>query len=275
MAFGNVFRNYFHILNADGFAFKTRRKFGLRVINKTGAAIGTDKLVAISGYDTTSKLPKIVLADADAANLATDVYVTVRSISDGKSGFVFKGAMSAANLNTSSATSLGDPVFLDITAGAFTVTAPSAVGARVQLVGYVQAKSATVGQIAWDIQPPQKLGSNDFASLGYATGSGGAVTQITSSATAVTLNKICGQVTTVALTTAAGAEEQFTVNNSLVAATDTIVLSTTYAGAGTPMISVSKVTAGSFDIVVTNTHATVALNAAMVLNFAIIKAVAA
>lgn len=111
--------------------------------------------------------------------------------------------------------------------------------------------------------------------IGYATGAGGAVTQITSSATGVTLSKPTGQITTVALTTAAGAEERFTVTNTLVAATDIIVVSTTYAGAGTPAVSVMAVAAGSFDIVITNLHAANALNAVLIVNFAIIKGVAA
>lgn len=101
--------------------------------------------------------------------------------------------------------------------------------------------------------------------------SAGAVTQITSAATGVTLNKLAGAVTTVALTTAAAAEERFTVTNSEVAATDVISLSTTYDGAGVPMLSVMKVAAGAFDIVVTNVHATLALNAVMVINFVVHK----
>jgi len=111
--------------------------------------------------------------------------------------------------------------------------------------------------------------------IGYGTGSGGAVTQITSAATGVTLNKGSGQITTVALTTAAAAEEGFVVTNSTVAATDVIVLATTYAGAGTPMLGVTNVAAGSFKINITNLHSANALNALMVINFAVIKAVAA
>lgn len=110
--------------------------------------------------------------------------------------------------------------------------------------------------------------------IGYNTGAGGAVTQITSAATGVTLNKPVGQITTVALTTAAGAEERFTVTNSKVAATDIIALSTTYNGAGTPALAVVNVAAGAFDIVITNLHAANALNALMVINFAVIKGVA-
>lgn len=111
--------------------------------------------------------------------------------------------------------------------------------------------------------------------LGFGTGAGGAITQITNSATGVTINTSTGQITTVALTTAAGAEERFTVTNSSVAATDIPVVSTTYNGAGTVGLSVQKVGAGVFDIVITNLHASAAFNAAMVINFAVIKGVAA
>lgn len=110
--------------------------------------------------------------------------------------------------------------------------------------------------------------------VGYGAGAGGAVTQITSITTGVTLSKPTGQITTVAATTAAAAEETFTVTNTLVAATDVVVISTTYAGAGTPMVYCKKVAAGSFDITIANLHATAALDALLVINFAVIKGVA-
>lgn len=100
---------------------------------------------------------------------------------------------------------------------------------------------------------------------------GGAVTQATSSSTGVTLNTFCGQITTVALTTAAGAEERFTVTNSKVKSTDVIALSSTYNGGGTPAFSVCKVADGAFDIVITNLHAANAFDAAMVINFVVFR----
>lgn len=119
------------------------------------------------------------------------------------------------------------------------------------------------------------LSNSATGGIGYATGAGGAVTQATSASTGVTLNKVTGQITTVALTTAAAAEERFTVTNSTVAATDVVALSTTYNGNGTPMLSAVNVTAGAFDVVVTNAHASAAFNAVMVINFAVVKGVAA
>lgn len=162
MAFGFVWRNYFHGIRANGFLFTGRRAFGLKVVNKSGSSIAKDKLVAISGYDTTTQLPKIVLADADAANLATEVFVTTLAIANNKTGNVFKGAKSAASIDTSGATTVGDPVYLSATAGGFTSTLPVDPAARVVIAGYVQVKSSTVGVINWDIQDPSRLGTNDL-----------------------------------------------------------------------------------------------------------------
>lgn len=161
-------RNFESVLRAGGFLTRSAgRLIGMKVINKTGSAIAADKLVAISGYDVTSKLPKIVLADADAADLATDVFVALSSISNGAYGNVYKGGTSAATLNTNFGT-VGDAVYLSATAGAFTGTAPTDPAARVQVVGYTMVKSASVGQIKWDIKPVSKLSSNDFN--GFASG---------------------------------------------------------------------------------------------------------
>ena len=108
--------------------------------------------------------------------------------------------------------------------------------------------------------------------LGLVEG-GGTVTQATSASTGVTLNKPCGQITTVALTTAAGAETIFTVTNSFVTAKDVPAVSiSTYAGAGTPIVATKNTTTGAFDIVITNLHASSALDAAVTLNFVILKA---
>ena len=101
-------------------------------------------------------------------------------------------------------------------------------------------------------------------------GDGGKVTQETSASTGVTLSKRAGQITTVALTTAGAAEEVFAVTNTLVEAQDIIVVSTTYAGQGTPAVTVKGVADGSFSLVITNLSAS-ALNAAVVVNFRVLK----
>lgn len=106
--------------------------------------------------------------------------------------------------------------------------------------------------------------------IGYYTGAGAAVTQITTAATGVTINAVCGAITTVALTTAGAAEETFVVTNSAVEASDCIVFGTNYAGAGIPFVTATAVSAGAFTVQITNVSAS-SLNALMVINFAIIR----
>jgi hypothetical protein len=112
--------------------------------------------------------------------------------------------------------------------------------------------------------------------LGYATGVGGTVTQITSRTTGVTLSKLCGSIITDASSLAAAGEAKFTVTNTLVAATDVVVCCLkTDSATGTSLAYVSDVADGSFEITITNLHASTADTSASTINFAVIKAVAA
>lgn len=109
--------------------------------------------------------------------------------------------------------------------------------------------------------------------LGYGTGAGGTVTQATDKTTAVTLNKPTGQVTTAASALAANTAVSFSVNNSNVAATDIVTISTASAGAAY-RIEVQRVSAGAFSIRITNITAG-SLSDAITFSFAVIKAVTA
>lgn len=151
------------VIMAGGFANDTYKFNAIKVYNSSGSSIAVDKLVAVVGYDTTEKLPKIVLADADV-NTHTDVYVTLNAIANNTAGYVFKGGKSAADLDTNSATSAGDPVYLGTTAGAFAHTAPTGADDKVLPVGWVITKSATVGQIHWHIGELEKVGEDAFQS---------------------------------------------------------------------------------------------------------------
>jgi hypothetical protein len=63
--------------------------------------------------------------------------------------------------------------------------------------------------------------SSATAGIGYATGAGGAVTQLTSKSTAPpAINKVCGQITMNNAALAAGAKVSFAVSNTSCAATD-------------------------------------------------------
>lgn len=113
--------------------------------------------------------------------------------------------------------------------------------------------------------------------IGYATGAGGTVTQATSITTAVTLNKLSGTITTVSSTLAAGVDASFTLTNSTIAATDVVLVSIkSYAGTsdGIPIAKVQATAAGSCVINLHNQGA-VTLDAVIVINFVVIKGVAA
>lgn len=154
----------------------------------------------------------------------------------------------------------------------------AAVANRVYLSNGSGSGSWTVipgAALSTSLTTPGSLKSTSpTAGIGFATGAGGAVTQITSITTAVTLNTMCGTVTTVSATTGPGVEDSFSVINSNVAATDVVVLSVNnYAGAGSPLVYCLKVVAGAFSVTISNLHAANALNAPLIINFAIIKSV--
>ena len=113
--------------------------------------------------------------------------------------------------------------------------------------------------------------TSNTSGIGYSTGAGGTVTQITSRTTGVTINKISGSIT---LVSAAGSASYatFTVTNSTVAATDVIIVN---QKAGTDKYEswISNVNTGSFDITFADTSGTTTEQP--VFNFAVIKAVAA
>ena len=111
--------------------------------------------------------------------------------------------------------------------------------------------------------------------IGYATGAGGAVTQGTSKATGVTLSKLCGAITMHNAELVAAAEVGFTLTNTLIAATDVVIVNIkSGATVNSYQICVDAVAAGSCHITLTNVSAG-NLSEALVLNFAVIKAVAA
>lgn len=111
--------------------------------------------------------------------------------------------------------------------------------------------------------------------VGYLAGLGGAVTQATSKSTGVTLNKLTGQVTMNNAALAAGAEVAFTLTNSLIRATDVVVVNVASGGTSASYaVVVTAVAAGSCEITVTNLSAG-SLGEALVLNFAVIKGAAA
>lgn len=114
--------------------------------------------------------------------------------------------------------------------------------------------------------------------IGYGTGAGGAVTQATNRTTGVTLNKLSGTITTNNASLAAEAAAVFTVTNSTVAIGDVpVVAIQSGSNGGNTKVTVNSVAAGSFVIQVANDNAAAgtAETGAILINFAVIKAVSA
>lgn len=111
--------------------------------------------------------------------------------------------------------------------------------------------------------------------FGFLPNEGGVVTQATSKSTGVTLDKRCGTITMNNASLAATTTVSFTLTNSTIAATD-VVMACIKSGAtaGAYICQVDAVAAGSAQISLRNITGG-ALGEAVVLNFVVIKAVAA
>lgn len=108
--------------------------------------------------------------------------------------------------------------------------------------------------------------------IGYATGAGGTVTQITSKATGVTINKMTGRITTINSALLAGAQVTFVVSNSLVNQTDNVIVThcnASASGSGYCLQTVN-IQGGGFSITITNLTSG-SLSEAIAINFAVIK----
>jgi hypothetical protein len=198
-------------------------------------------------------------------------------------------SLSFSNWPTSASAGIVQVAF-NITNVAHTVTLPAAVSSGTAgLQGYAanvitfaatgtyQFAFSTVDGgttiTIYDLNRPL-LGSTESA-IGYSTGTGGTVTQATNKATGVTLSKRCGQITMNNASLGAAAEVSFTLTNSTIAATDVVYTCiASGATAGAYNTQVDAVANGSCRISVGN-KSSGSLSEAIVLNFVVIKSVAA
>lgn len=130
-------------------------------------------------------------------------------------------------------------------------------------------KSIGVAFLDQDIVGAQFILSDE--QLGYTAEAQGTVTQLTDKSTAVTLNKSAGRITmnNASLTTATNAT--FTLNNSLISANDTVILTISggQATAGSYNVFANSLSAGSVSITLRNISGGT-LSEAVVINFALI-----
>lgn len=268
----------FNTVNANVGAFGSATQCPTVTVNAKGLA------TAASATNCTPAIGSITGLGAGIATfLATPSSANLRgALTDetGTGSAVFAGG----NIGAATATSLNGNIF---TAGSGTLTLGAAKTATINNTltlagtdGTTQTFPSTSATIARTDAAQTFSGTQTFAGaalstspsagIGYATGSGGAVTQLTSRATGVTLNTITGAIT---LFNAAGSTTAatFTVTDSAIAATDVVVISQK-SGSNAYVAAATTVGAGSFNFTFFAVIGTAADSP--VFNFAIHKAAA-
>jgi hypothetical protein len=119
----------------------------------------------------------------------------------------------------------------------------------------------------------QNIIGSDFVlsggQFGYTADAQGAVTQLTSKSTGVTLNKSCGQITLNDAALAGTTNVTFTLTNSLISIKDVIVLNVYGGTPGSYNVWISGLATGSATITVRNITGG-SLSEAIVINYAVI-----
>jgi len=217
--------------------------------------LGAGTATAIRFYQPTNSWYQINADTVYAAGiqtfLATPTSANLRSAMTDETGTGLLVFATSPTLTT--------PVITNPTVSTGTFTSPALV---TPAIGAATGTSLTATGL---------IASTGTSGVGYSTGAGGTVTQVTSRTTGVTLNKTTGAITLVSAAGSATAAT-FTVTNSTVAATDVIILN---QKSGTDLydLMVTAVAAGSFNITFRTTGGTT--TETPVFNFAVIKGVAA
>lgn len=158
--------------------------------------------------------------------------------------------------NESKATMFSSPTFTG------TATLPASTSLTTPVIGAATGTSlAATGAI-----------TSSGGGIGYTSGNGGTVTQITSKSTGVTLNKLAGDITMINSALAAATIVSFTLTNSTIAATDIIHVQHNATGTFGAYTITGRSASGSAVISVRNNTAG-SLSEAIVIKFLIVKSV--
>jgi|LakMenE18May11ns_1017448.scaffolds.fasta_scaffold9916468_3 hypothetical protein len=286
--------NTISILDTDGNLTLTPNGTGSVVISKVAISAGTISgitdlaiLDGGTGASTASgartNLGLGTISTQDANNIA----ITGGSISGvtftgsftgltliGSTSFATSNAATNLTITTNGISAGGSDTNVDI------VLSPKGTGSIVSTK--VAFTGGSINGTTLGASTPASVTGTDVLAtqnLGYTTGAGGTVTQLTSRTTGVTLNKICGQITLVASGISGHEADEFVLTNSTIGANDIVVVCIkSGAAAGTRKYyhtQVVEVTAGSCIISVGNMDNNSIGSESPVLSFAVIKGVIA
>lgn len=247
---------YSQLLHVDGGPTATEKVVYSGTGVATALSIGTQSISttisSVSFTDPAAARNSLALGTLATQN-ASNVTITGGSIS----GVTFTGSFTGLTLVEST------------TLTGLTTTN----GGNLRLSGNTLSSTDTNGNI---ILAPNGAGEV-YATrpFGYGgSGTGGAVTQLTNKSTGVTLNKLCGQITMNNAQLNRVSSVTFTLTNSFIDTTDVVVVNiASGATAGAYTITVEVIGAGSCNISLHNLLTGSDLSEAVVLNFAVIKAV--
>lgn len=136
---------------------------------------------------------------------------------------------------------------------------------------YADGKT-TLAQVKAEISTGSNLITSPTGAIGYGTGAGGTVTQLTNKSTAVVLNKSTGKIIMSNSALAAGGTVSFALTNTVLSANDTISFNLVggYAVYATYTID-TNTTNGSLVRITVNNISAGSLSEALILKFSIIK----
>jgi hypothetical protein len=251
----------------------------LNSVTLTGASQQSIRINNTIGSDATTQAQGIVIIQSTAADAFTlPVYEGMRIGALTKGAGATVTAILGINLQDQTASGVSSVTGIQnlTSSGAGKWGYLGAGTANNAFAGNTRFGGTTAPTVAVDVTGAISatttiISSGATSGIGYTTGAGGAVTQATSRTTGVTLSKVSGDIT---LVSAAGtaAWQSFTVTNTAVAATDTIVVNQK-SGADLNMIHITNVAAGSFQITFATTGGTTTEQP--VFHFNVIKGISA
>lgn len=127
----------------------------VKIRNETGSTLPVGP-VKISGYSAAEDRHLVVLPDADGSAIA-DLWLS-EALTTATNGVGYTDVAITGGIDTSTASAVGDPVYLSAT-GTWTLTAPTGADQAVQIIGAVKVK-AVDGTIAGRIFCPKKFGTS-------------------------------------------------------------------------------------------------------------------
>jgi hypothetical protein len=244
-------------IKLDGNTISTTDTNGNLVLSPNGTGEVTVDNLAISGntISSTDTDGDIILAP----NGTGTVNIDKANITGGSIG----GAVSFAGGSFTSITLVSATTITGVT---------TTNGGNLRLTGNTLSSTDTNGNITIS---PNGTGEIVMTKpMGYGGAStGGTVTQDTSKSTGVTLNKLCGQITMHNAALSQDTSVSFVLTNSYIDTTDVLIVNIASGGtAGAYATQVELISSGSCRISLFN-HSSGSLSEAVVLNFAVIKAV--